>query len=454
VSGAAVRRPVWALHVLVVGLALHNIVMAELWDAGVRGTALDVVSAWKEVLLAVALVLAVWAQRRLPFDGLLTDWLALAFGALVVVYAVLPQGWLDGGASDRGVVLGLRHDGLAVATYFLGRALILNRAELRRLCTTILATAAGVAAFGLVDVYLIPLQWWRDSGAPGWFTEQLGFAYRGLSGLPENFVYNPGNEEPLRRLVSTFLSPLAASYMFVVALLITAAWLERDRLRGGRLALWFGLVALLFAGLLWTHTRSSYLALAVGLVVYALARGGEDVRARVWLAAAAVAVVGLGSVFVAVYTDIGPATTFTEEELVIQRADAEKGGEAVEGISDASTESHWASLRAGIRTVVRHPQGYGLGNAGSTATRTDADVKAGESTYTELGVETGLVGGLVFIAWSVALAWRVLPRSALVGSMLVAMLALGLQTDILGVPWIVYVVWALAGSAVSPVPEE
>jgi O-antigen ligase len=126
----------------------------------------------------------------------------------------------------------------------------------------------------------------------------------------------------------------------------------------------------------------------------------------------------------------------------------------VEGIADASTESHWASLRAGIRTVVRHPQGYGLGNAGSTATRTDADVKAGESTYTELGVETGLVGGLVFIAWSVALAWRVLPRSALVGSMLVAMLALGLQTDILGVPWIVYVVWALAGSAVSPVPEE
>jgi len=31
--------------VFVVGLALHNFVMAELWDAGVRGTALDVVSA-------------------------------------------------------------------------------------------------------------------------------------------------------------------------------------------------------------------------------------------------------------------------------------------------------------------------------------------------------------------------------------------------------------------------
>ena len=30
------RRPVWALHVLIVGLALHNLVMALLWRAGVR----------------------------------------------------------------------------------------------------------------------------------------------------------------------------------------------------------------------------------------------------------------------------------------------------------------------------------------------------------------------------------------------------------------------------------
>ena len=27
------RRPVWALHVLIVGLALHNLVMALLWRA-------------------------------------------------------------------------------------------------------------------------------------------------------------------------------------------------------------------------------------------------------------------------------------------------------------------------------------------------------------------------------------------------------------------------------------
>ena len=53
--GPAVKRPVWILHVFVVGLALHNFAMAELYAAGVRGTALDVVSAWKEVLLALGL---------------------------------------------------------------------------------------------------------------------------------------------------------------------------------------------------------------------------------------------------------------------------------------------------------------------------------------------------------------------------------------------------------------
>jgi O-Antigen ligase len=450
---SAVRgRPVWALHVLVVGLALHNLVMAELWEAGVRGRALDVVSAWKEVLLLVALALAIRARGRLPFERIATDWLALAFGAFVVLYALLPQSWLGGGATDRGVLLGVRHDGLPVAAYFLGRALGLTRRELRDVFRTILATAAAVAAFGLVDVYAIPLQWWRDSGAPGWFSEQLGFTYRGLSSLPENFVYNTGNEQPLRRLVSTFLSPLATSYLLVVALLVAAAWLTVDRLRGRMLLLWCALVALLFAALLWTHSRSSYLALALGLVVYAFARHGRPAVERTLAVAAAFAVIVVGAAFVRAYPHIGPVTSYTAAELRYQREHAKSGGSAVDGLADASTESHWTSLRNGVKTVVRHPQGFGLGNAGSTASRTQVKIRAGESTYTELAVDTGLLGGLVFVAWSLALLWRV-RGAALVLATMVAVLALGLQTDVVGVPWLACVLWALAGSRVVPVPE-
>jgi len=447
------HRPVWALYVLVVGLALHNFVMAELWDAGIRGTALDVVSAWKDVLVLVALVLAIRARGRLPFDGVAADWLAVAFAAFVVLYALLPQSWLDGGASAHGVVLGLRHDGMPVAAYFLGRALDLTARELRQVFATILATGAAVAAFGLVDVYAIPLQWWRDSGAPGWFKEQLGFGYLGLSNLPENFVYNTGNEQPLRRLVSTFLSPLATSYLLVIALLVAAAWLSRDRLRGWMLAFWVGLVALLFAGLLWTHSRSSYLALALGLVVLAFARRPSAAGRRLALIVAAFAVIAVGAAFVRAYPHIGPTTSFTQAELDYQRANAAASGEAAgSGLSDASTESHWQSLRSGVKTVLRHPQGFGLGNSGSTASRTGVDIKAGESTYTELGVDAGLIGGLLFVAWSVALLWAI--RCApLVLASFAAVLALGLQTDAIGVPWIACVIWALAGTRVL-VPDD
>ena len=79
-SGQAAPRLValYALYV-VVGLPLHNLVMAELWELGVRGVALDVVSAWKEVLLAVALGVVVWRQRGTAVQAPTpTDWLALA----------------------------------------------------------------------------------------------------------------------------------------------------------------------------------------------------------------------------------------------------------------------------------------------------------------------------------------------------------------------------------------
>jgi hypothetical protein len=426
------RRPVWALHVLIVGLALHNLVMALLWRAGLRGTALTVVAAWKDVLLVGALALVIAARRGLPFKASASDWLALAFGALVVLYGVLPQSWLGGGATHKGVLYGARHDLLPVGAYFLGRGLDLTEEERGRLCRTMLAVAAGVAVYGLLDVYLVPLSWWR--GAAGWFDVQLGLTSKGLSGLPGNFVYNAGNGVVFRRLTSAFLSPLATSYLLVVALF----FIPIRRRWGPPLAL------LLFAALLWTHTRSALLALVFGLLVLAV------VRRRPLPVALAVAVAIVGVAFVKGYDHFGPRTHFTPSELVIQQRIAKKHPNAsndATSANESSTREHLASLRDGARTVIHHPWGFGLGNAGVTAVRTDVPVKAGESTYTELGVETGLIGALVFVAWSLALLRRLLIRRPWLGAAFAAVLFLGLQTDVIGVPWIAVVVWALAGDS-------
>jgi hypothetical protein len=423
-----------ALFAFAVALPFHNLAMALLWGAGVRNFALDAISAWKEILLALALGAIVWRRRGIPFKSTSTDWLALAYAALVLLYALIPQDWLGGEASARGVLYGLRHDLTPVAAYFLGRGITLTATDRRRLGLAILGVAGVVAAWGLVDIYALSLQTWRDSGVAGWFGEQLGLNYsNGLSGLPENWVYNTGDERPLRRLVSTFLSPLATGYLLVVAILLAATW-QRSR--------WLSaLTGLLAVGLFFTYSRTSIAALALGLLVLAYALRNW------WPVAAAAVLLAAAFFFVRAYPDLAPETRFTAAELQVQR----QGGQVEPTSGDpfdpgeASFDSHLDNLREGLETVVTHPQGFGVGNAGVTAKRTGGEIKAGESTYVELGVETGLLGLLAFVAWCVALLRVTIRRAPWLGASLAAVLVLGIQTDVTGVHWLAFVLWALAG---------
>ena len=211
------------------------------------------------------------------------------------------------------------------------------------------------------------------------------------------------------------------------------------------------------AGLLWTFSRSSIVALAIGLLVLAAA------RRRWWPAVAGVAVVAVGFGFAAIFHDIAPRTHWFASDLPYQQAQAQAKGPLPEGsglsgtvsLGEPSIRSHLDSLRDGIRTVLHHPQGYGLGNAGTTAQRFDVKLEAGESNYTELGAETGLAGALLFIAWSLALfvgllrtAWQGDLFAAGVAAAFTATLALAVQTDVVGVPWLAYGLWWLAGALV------
>ena len=433
-----------AVLVLAVGLVFHNLGMSLLFGAGIEGTALDVVAAWKDVLLLAALAVALVASRSIP-HRLWADRLAFAYTALVLLYWILPQDWLDGEATARGELYALRHHLLPVAAYLLGRLLTLDRDWWRRVAFVLLGTAVIVAVWGLIDVYLVPLQWWRDSGAPGWFQEQLGLDYACFGGLPENWIFNTGDESnPIRRLVSTFLSPLASAYVLVVVLLFIAAARRR------RLTLAVG--ALAYVGLLATHTRAALIALTLGLIVIAV------IRRRWEPAALGLASLVVATVVVAAFPTIGPSTSYTAEELRCLRDNAAQAEQGLEGDpltgGDSSTRSHLRNLRDGLRVVFEHPQGYGLGNAGVSASRTGVEIKAGESTFTEIGVDTGLLGMVVLAAWLVALIAALWRRSAWLAASLAAVAFIGLQTDVIGVHWIAVVVFALAGAALRAPPGE
>jgi hypothetical protein len=286
-------------------------------------------------------------------------------------------------------------------------------------------------------VYTVSIGWWRTNGVVRYFHQQLGYHYNGTGGLPENFIYNTGSESHfLRRLVSTFLSPLASGYLMVVALLL---------LPRRRVAIPFA--ALAFAGLLFTFSRSSLVALAGGLVVLALA-------ARTWRPVAlAVVIVGVAIGWAHVFPSIGPTGHWTKADLVKQRQHAKASGPASGSAlseSEPSLHEHWFALKDGVHTVIHHPQGFGLGNVGQTASRTGTTIKAGESNYTEMGAELGILGALLWIAWGLAVLaglWRA--RAVRMTAAFAAILALAIQTDVIGDPWVAYVVWALAGTCLQ-----
>ena len=243
-------------------------------------------------------------------------------------------------------------------------------------------------------------------------------------------LYNPGDERPLRRLVSTLLSPLATAYLLLAAILVAATWRRESR--------WLPwLTALLAIGLLFTYSRTTIAALAVGLVVL-----GYAVRSW-WPVAAAVVFVAAAFFFVRAYPDIAPETRFTADELAIQRAGGQEEPTSGSPLDpgESSIDSHLDSLRAGILDRLRASVGLRRRQRRRDhRSATGREIKAGESTYTELGVELGLLGMLAFIAWNAALVGVVLRREPWLGAALVAVLALArFQTDVdsasTGLPW-------------------
>ena len=230
-------------------------------------------------------------------------------------------------------------------------------------------TAAGVAAYGLADVYLVPLSWWRHNGTVGWFRDQLGLGYSNLlSGLPQNFVYNAGGNEVFRRLTSTFLSPLATGYLLVVALFHVPL---RKRY-GPPVAL------LLFAALLWTHTRAALLALVLGLLVIAVLRR----RARPLVLAILVAAIGFA--FVKEYTRFGPRTHFTPTRADRPGAERQDLSARVERCDERERRvDERAPREPARRHSHRHPPPVGLRPRQRGGHRV-ADARAGQGRRVDL----------------------------------------------------------------------
>jgi hypothetical protein len=496
-------RPALGLPILVAGLAAHNAALMVLIQAGTPETLVRVVQAWKEILLVVLglrLVtlaassgirgylgerLAQW--RRFPLGVRIIDVTALAFGAVLAVYLLIPSSLLPSPAPTVAQrLVSFRMFALIPALYVMGRVWAPTSMPDRRwVVTAIVGTAAAVAVLGLVELWFVPTRTWVTWGIVQ-FDSFLGFQYQGPGGLPENFFQSTSGGLALRRMVSTYLSPLGIAYtgLLVVPLaLVGAMWTRRRTLA-------WAAFSLVIIGISLSLTRLALLCLVGEAIALAVAFRRPTVYVATAATIAAVAAAFLiypnyGPVVGFDLADVRPPAGIALVDAAVRSVDVSVGsppgptatpGVATPGVAppanmstdvvnrlltaeDASVQGHIRALDDGLRFVAGHPLGVGLG---ASVPRFGTASAPAESALFQVGAETGVVGMALFVILyaEVVLAgwlctWR-LSRDdgraglcAVVGIGGLALAPIVLTSQIWGDFSVTFMFWWAAGAAVS-----
>jgi hypothetical protein len=547
------RAPVRALGVLVAGMSVHNFCLMLLLDTGVPHLLVRGLQAWKEaVLLVLGLLLVLrlrhaWREghrpapevrperqtdlRRpcTPSPGLASavlghalegapsgprrrpriwgtwttnlspafparplaaaDCAALAFAALLVLFLALPVG---GHLVQR--LLDFRALAMIPLLYLYGRVFRPAAGDLRWTLGLIAGSACAVVAFGLVELWFVPTRTWVDWGV-NLLSAWDGRTYHGPGGLPENFVQATSAGPFLRRMVSTYVSPLGLAYVGLLLVpLAVSIWADRHSEVRWRLLAWASVV-LVPAGVVLSVTRLAVALLVPELALLALLLPRPRTVAAVPLAAAA----ALAGLFL--YVDVGPTVrhdltpvrqpagyALVHGAVTPAQADvpppapatpapsatprtpararpatapaASKGTTRIVFFSgDTSLQGHLRAFTSDLGFLADHPLGTGLG---TYAPRFAGAEGLGESAVLGIFDEMGIPGGLVYLAlyglailggWRAFRAtradWtaRTLPLVALVGGL--ALLPVTLTSDVWSGLVVSFLAWWAAGHSVT-----
>ncbi|MEA2634873.1 MAG: hypothetical protein QOH92_1640 [Chloroflexota bacterium] len=446
------RHPFRALGILVAGMAFHNFGLMVLLALGTPTPLVRVVQAWKEGLILVLLVivarlaLARWRSRTLPRLHVI-DWLVLIFAAVAILYAVVPHYLLHSSLSLSQAVIGLRTMLLIPVLYLFGRVFTPeDRRDLAWGAGLVVGSAGVVGLFGLVELWLVPTATWLSWGV-NQFSAWLGYTYHGPKGLPENFFQSTAEGFLLRRMVSTYISPLGIAYTGLLVLPVAVAVLA-SRWSPSRLwaAARWAAFALLISSIVFSLTR-----LAIGLALFELVALFILLRRR-FLAVATVAAAALALFIVLAYPDVGPLLTGNLQAV-------RTGHHHLTGVADPSLSEHSSALRTDFEYVLAHPLGTGVG---SSVHRFGPNTGTGESAIFDMFGDIGIVGGAVYLVIYLGLIlaaaraqlshradqlWAALPLVAFIGGL--ALLPITLTSSIWSDFAVTFLFWWAAGASLT-----
>jgi hypothetical protein len=459
---AILRVPFRALGVLVAGMAVHNFMLMILLRLGTPGFAVRVVQSWKEgilILLGALVAQRVWklaptmtlAQRAREILRGLTpmDWVAVAFAGLLVIYLLMPGSFLHNDSGYARRVIEFRQLFLLPLLYLYGRVFWpARREDLTWVFRLILGAAAVVGLFGIIELFFIPTATWLNLGITQ-LSDWLNYAYNGPLHFPEYFFQTTSEGLLLRRMVSTYVSPLGIAYTGLLIVPLAARLLDARRTG---LSTWFkGMsIALLVVAVMFSVTR-----LAIALLVIEMALLLILLRRR-WLLAGVAATIVLALVVVFQYVNFGPLTTYQLKPVPVRPSHI---GLVSGSSSDPSIRGHIATLRGDIQYAIIHPLGTGLGSSihqfGTSGGR-------GESAIFDVFDDAGLVTGVLYLLlYAMAIyhgyrAWRstaddpllsALPLVACLGGLILAPIVL--TSEVNGDFSVTFLFWWAAGFALT-----
>jgi hypothetical protein len=357
------------LLVIFGGIVLHAPLSVGL---GVLFPSYDVlIKSWKEMLMLVAGLLMLWLLYKKKRWDILKQPLILVIAGYALLHllllAVFPQGITN---VIAGLFIDLRYVLFFVLVY---AALCLYPSLRRTFIVTFLAGAFVVAAFSLLQVFVLPHDVLKYIG----YGKTTIEPYLTVDQNPQYVRINSTLRGP---------NPLGA-YAIIVLTVLFAFWLRVKQTKPQRQTLAIGVIVIGSFVALWaSYSRSALFAAFVAFAIVILAMVGKKIPRRVWIIAAAVVVISVGGLVA------GRHTNFVSNVLLHDNAST--------GASVDSNQGHVTSLQEGVNLMVHHPLGAGIGSTGSASLYGTQPLII-ENQYLFIAHEAGWLGLALFVFVSV-----------------------------------------------------
>jgi glycosyltransferase involved in cell wall biosynthesis len=422
------RRPQWALFIIIVVLPLHNLAMAFLLTQTGSVSFVKLIQPWKEALVAVALArvlvpMVYRALRRRPAavpSLRLTplDVIVALFVLLCAISVALPNHFI----SLTGRLYGFRDLVMPLAVYALGRLAPLSRRDLKAVVALI---GLDVAALALVAVGERAI-WGNDLLLAVDYGHYVKVIFGSTYPLPLNTPFTFYTAGYLPRAGSLTVGPLDLSILMLIALPILLVASARSQFARRWAAVALALLSALGGAALvlaWGRESLVLVLLEFALVLW-LVRPRWQWRGVAFALAGAVAG-GALLVSVAAFVIQAPndhARIHLANTGLVRLIAMEQSGQLTRGKGglrellgqsssgkNASTVGHVQSLATLTGAILRHPQGYGIGTSGQVGNRFANAQLGGETSYLSVGVELGVLGMLLYLllfAGAIFACWR------------------------------------------------